>query len=558
MTFLPIVERELRVASRKRGTYWMRIGGAIGALLVGGWIMLMMQRLPPQQMGKIIFSALAVLTFIFAACSGIRLTSDCLSEEKRDGTLGLLFLTDLKGYDVVFGKLAANSIGCLYAMLASFPVLAISLLLGGVTYGEFWRVTLVSVNILFLSLSVGMFASSICRDERKSIGVAFIVMLLVCLGPVLAGWLYYYKRSSRFDDTFLLFTPGYACFLAFDIANGAKKTFFWTCTGMTHLYGWLFIFLACRIVPRSWQDKADSRRKQKTQEVLNEVTQGNAANRNAFRTNLLNVNPFYWLASRDRMKPRMLWLFLILTAGVWVWGISKFKNDWFNPGIYVVTALFLHTILKYWLAGEASRRFTDDRRSGALELMLSTPISVQDVLRGQKLALVRQFLGPVLCIAVVDFILMMAGLSEMSSDKSDWILVWIAGIGIFLFDLYALSWLGMWQAMTNQKVNRAAGGAIARILFLPWLAFGLTFAVIAIISLFSVTRQLVPKSSYFDESLITIYWIALSVVNNVIWIAYARKRLNARFREIATQRFDAPRSFWSFAKLSKPPVVAER
>ena len=35
MTFLPIVARELRVSSRRRGTYWIRSGTALVALLVG-------------------------------------------------------------------------------------------------------------------------------------------------------------------------------------------------------------------------------------------------------------------------------------------------------------------------------------------------------------------------------------------------------------------------------------------------------------------------------------------------------------------------------------------
>jgi hypothetical protein len=37
MTFLPIVARELRVAARRRGTYWVRSGAALGILVVGTW-----------------------------------------------------------------------------------------------------------------------------------------------------------------------------------------------------------------------------------------------------------------------------------------------------------------------------------------------------------------------------------------------------------------------------------------------------------------------------------------------------------------------------------------
>ena len=36
MTFLPIVGRELRVAARRRGTYWNRAVSALAAILVFG------------------------------------------------------------------------------------------------------------------------------------------------------------------------------------------------------------------------------------------------------------------------------------------------------------------------------------------------------------------------------------------------------------------------------------------------------------------------------------------------------------------------------------------
>src|SRR5205814_3983297 len=115
----------------------------------------------PQSVGQPIFTALAWLLFGFCLIDGVWNTADCLSEEKREGTLGLLFLTDLKGYDVVLGKLLATSLKNFYALLALFPPLAITFCLGGVTGGEFWRLVLLLTNTLFFSLTVGMFVSSI-------------------------------------------------------------------------------------------------------------------------------------------------------------------------------------------------------------------------------------------------------------------------------------------------------------------------------------------------------------------------------------------------------------
>src|SRR5678815_3351194 len=100
MTFLPVVERELRVAARQRNAYWTRLGGAAAGLLLCAWIMLIPSFRSPQRLGIVLFHTVAVVTFFYSVLAGLLRTSDCLSEEKREGTLGLLFLTDLKGYDL--------------------------------------------------------------------------------------------------------------------------------------------------------------------------------------------------------------------------------------------------------------------------------------------------------------------------------------------------------------------------------------------------------------------------------------------------------------------------
>src|SRR5439155_12481156 len=121
--------------------FWLRVASAItavvlgsGCLLMGGW-----QGVGTAQMGSMLFYALTWLSLAAALSAGLFFTSDCLSEEKREGTIGFLFLTDLRGYDVVFGKLLATSLRGFYSLLAVLPILAVTLLMGGVTGAEFWK-----------------------------------------------------------------------------------------------------------------------------------------------------------------------------------------------------------------------------------------------------------------------------------------------------------------------------------------------------------------------------------------------------------------------------------
>src|SRR5208282_939788 len=113
------------------------------AAIIGGVIVYAFNYLnPPAAIGQTLFYVIPSGAFLYCLFTGVRSTADCVSEEKREGTLGLLFLTDLKGYDVVGGKLVATSLNSFYGLTAIFPVLAIPLLMGGTTSAEFWRISL--------------------------------------------------------------------------------------------------------------------------------------------------------------------------------------------------------------------------------------------------------------------------------------------------------------------------------------------------------------------------------------------------------------------------------
>src|SRR5437899_9896539 len=109
MTFLPIVERELRVAARKRSSFWVRVAAALVGLIIGGACMMLASVRPfwSNTPGTFLFGALTWISLAAVLSAGLFFTSDCVSEEKREGTLGFLFLTDLRGYDVIAGKLLA-------------------------------------------------------------------------------------------------------------------------------------------------------------------------------------------------------------------------------------------------------------------------------------------------------------------------------------------------------------------------------------------------------------------------------------------------------------------
>src|SRR5439155_3145410 len=355
MTFLPIVGRELRVASRRRGTYLNRELAALSAILVFAGTLWIEGRAPPKELGSDVFRVLSGLFLFSSVMAGIRYTADSLSEEKREGTLGLLFLTDLKGYDVVFGKLAATSLDAFYGLIAIIPVLAIPFLLGGVSIGEFWRMTLVLANALFFSLAAGIIVSAMSRSARKAMAATFILILLVNAGlPAIGGWLSY--QAKPLNTTFLLPSVGYAYALVFEAQYRAGVGEFRGSVLTTHGLAWLFLTLASIAARNSWHDKLVGALAARWRERWQRWSYGDTVERVSFRRRLLNISPCLWLGGRHRLKPLLVWIFLGLCGCVWAWGAFKWRDDWLHEATYLITALVLHIALKLWVASEACQR----------------------------------------------------------------------------------------------------------------------------------------------------------------------------------------------------------
>ncbi len=543
VTILPIAERELRVAARRQATYWLRFSLPCGLLVIAAWIFLASSRQSQREVGQIIFYMLTGSLTMYALTAGLRSTADCLSEEKRDGTLGLLFLTDLRGYDVVIGKLLANSLSVFYGVLAVLPILAIPLLLGGVAGVEFGRLALVLVNTLFFSLCAGMLASALCQNARVAVATTLGLILLVAAGAPALGMLEWKLRNWQGNYTFqfLVPSPVYSYFSGVDVMfkRGFGAGFYWS-VGCVNLCGWLFLALASWIVRSRWQDKPATVRALRWNEGVQGVLNGDAATRHDFRTRLLNQNAFFWLASRPRSRAYWSWVPLGLAAVAWAWGYYKVGDEWLHPGMYIATAFFLSVVIKALIGAEAGRRMLEDRKVGAMELLLATPLSVRDILRGQQLALLRQFGGPVAVMFVVDFIMLLAGLNEhqmSSQERPYWIWVGLAGMVMFVADAIALYWMGMWLGLAVKNPKHAFGAAVAPILTLPWVGVALVMTVISLLP-YEMRREF--RGDYWVWGL----WFGLSMIADFGFGFYARNKLLTEFREVASQRFQPKATWW--------------
>lgn len=544
MTFLPIVDRELRIAARRPATYWLRtVAGLCAITVVLLALMNLSTHLPGPVVAKRTFRTLGALMMVLCLFAGMFQTADCLSSEKREGTLGLLFLTDLRGYDVVLGKLAANSLHSFYALLSVLPIMAIPLMAGGVTAGEFWRVVVVLLTGLFFSMGVGIFVSAFTRETRQSL--LFSALLIVFIAGLLPALYQILWLTSGMHAVVPLLSPslGYALTMSFDeyysYRTGAGE--FWGSIATIAGIGLVGLIIATVVLPRTWHESTRSGDVRKGGSVWRRLRFGTVARRLAIRP-LLAVNPFHWLATQDRLSQLSFWLMAGVLVPFWLlFACMFFKKS--GPGFGWIICLWslifinfgLAVIFKFLVASEASRRFNDDRRSGALELLLVTPLSEKKMINGQLVALTNQFLVPIVLIEALFFGLWMLYGSSKLRDNGEFVTVMIGNMVCLATDFMALKWVGMWTGLRCRYHHRAVALTLLQILVLPWLLFFL----LGVLGFFGARTGVT----------LFLTWYCLCIVNDLLWASLARQGLRREFRELAAGGIASRRNPWAIAKV---------
>ena len=472
MISLPIVERELGIASRNLGSWLSRWIIAIVAVCFGGLWLGMAYSVGGMMKGDVFFAILAWACFVYCLLAGLWTTSDTLTREKTDGTLGLLFLTDLRGYDVVLGKMITASLKSFYGVLAVLPVLALPLLMGGVTNDQFWRTAGALLNILIFSLSMGMFFSALSWSTGRAVFWTFFSLFSVTMLPLIHLWLGGTASALNFVS------PGFA------MANASAPVIGTPAAGFSGHWAWLGSGLAVSgmlLVLASWTISHRWRETKLRPQTpsLGERTDGDRLQSSAERQSaILNANPVGWLVWRVRSfrTSRRLLMALMITIGLVLPGFvvlagAGIDDLWIFMGSLVWVGSFW---IRLEVARHAVTTIHEAKASGALEQILVTPVDEKEFRRGHFAAMVRFWMWPVILLASLPIV---AALFSMFMEG--WIFddalfgVSIMGLMsgliavVFFGDLFALYYSGCWFALRSSNYSAAFWKTFGFVYLLP-------------------------------------------------------------------------------------------
>lgn len=158
----PIFTRELAICPRRKQFFIARTAYAaiLLLLLCTAWLVVTGTQYirdagDSARFGATWFQIAAPLQVILAIFSSALITAASICQEKDKRTLDLLLVTDLSNTELVLGKLLSSLVTLFAAFIGGIPVYFFASLLGGISYGQIIRVTLVTFLALLGGGSLG-------------------------------------------------------------------------------------------------------------------------------------------------------------------------------------------------------------------------------------------------------------------------------------------------------------------------------------------------------------------------------------------------------------------
>lgn len=425
----PVIHRELREQSRSPALFRLRLIGAagvIGALVwgVAAWAEFQARfhwgwgGMPGMQSeGGFLFARVQMaLTFLILMLAPT-LTADAIARERRESTLNLLGLTPLTARAVALGKSTANALRALTLWLAAVPILVVPVLKGGVGFSDMVEVVTVQLTVLLLGLAAGLVASSITVQFRRALALSFVmegfllaavlffqgalVLLLLRINAGLGNWWPEFNelgRSLGLLPRVLMGNLGDRnLVIAAQSAKPAVVVWVLGLLGLlaaAGLVGIIAIQIAARRVGRLWQEEPARPGSLKLQRQLTRplIFPGWIRQRQRAR---LSRNPLVWIQHRTVAAALTRWGWTLVVMVVWM--LIASTGGWMGgfPGHFSVPVWVAPLFLLGGMAFSAAGGFRAERENGTLELLLVTPLSVNQLLHSRWLAHLREFLFPV-------------------------------------------------------------------------------------------------------------------------------------------------------------------
>lgn len=388
---MPVFQRELRIQSRSAFQRYARV--AAGAFLA--LVLLVMwglnRHLSGPVLGLFLFRELSDLLGLMALLGSVVWVADTLSRDFRDGMMPLLFLTPLRPVEIVLGKVGGGVLRGLGWVLAAVPVLAIPLLMGGVGLGMVYQTAIWLTGLVFLGLACGLVGSARSRSGGGALAMGCGLMALILglqgwlamlgVGDPWVPWLHHRTQPSGVGQA-----------VAGSNMNGLGGV------GLLCVVGLMGVAVVWIVRRRMELDLERAGTAGRWNPLWHYVPPGLRGWQQWRRRRLLARNPLEWLSYRSPVQVLQRGIWMAWIAALWTAELSTNAHSidsfpW--AGLFEWVLLFAATFV-------AAAGLREERRTGALELLLVSGLTSRQLVRSVVARQRRTFLPPACVVAVME------------------------------------------------------------------------------------------------------------------------------------------------------------
>ena len=186
LNLLTLLNHSLRQESRSVPAHRFRIG----SLLVATWMLLSAHYYTGfiGTVGGAFIQSLIALDLVLILVAGSSYFGSVITEEKEQGTLGLLKLAGFSNAGLMFGKSTARILTALIIFLIQLPFAFLAIVLGGTSVTQIVAAYLTLAAFLVLLGNVGLFLSVVCRRNSTATALTFLTGVMALEAGRLAAF----------------------------------------------------------------------------------------------------------------------------------------------------------------------------------------------------------------------------------------------------------------------------------------------------------------------------------------------------------------------------------
>lgn len=198
----PIVKKDVKVQARSMKICWSVFAYELILALVFFLAIYVIQSASRYSTSNI-YSAMVWLYPVLAVTQLIILglvvpirTASSISGEKERQTFDIMMTTSMSPFSIIAGKVMTAVVQGMFFVVASMPVMALSFIIGGMSWAYLFWFLGIALLVSFFSASIGILCSSLCKRSISAVIMSYAFYLLFFLGTALPMMLYEVVKSN--------------------------------------------------------------------------------------------------------------------------------------------------------------------------------------------------------------------------------------------------------------------------------------------------------------------------------------------------------------------------